>query len=137
MGQTQLQNSELTCSKDAHVNFIITIYVENCGYCAGVLEEPAAPPSSKNMMCRQPVLFLRVDILKDVAPTKRVFDAVQTTELTTTNSTEQSSSSEGNSSSSSHEIPRILWNSNVRDHIHKRPQPVLVVRLNLPNSMYS
>jgi hypothetical protein len=101
-------------------------------HCADALEEPAAPHSR-----RQLVLYPKFDILKDVTANKRVFDAVQTTELTTTISMEHSPSSEGNPSSSSQEIPRILWNSCDHCPIHKGPSPVLVVRLNLPYSMYA
>jgi hypothetical protein len=81
-------------------------------------------------MCRQLVLYLIFDILKDVTANKRVFEAVQTTERTTTNSTEHSPSS------SSQEIPHILWNSYDHYLIHKGPSHVPVVRLNLPYSIY-
>jgi len=105
--------------------------------CADVLVEPAATPSRRNMMCRQLVLYLILDILNDVTANKRVFDAVHTTELTTTNSMKHSPSSEGNPPSFSQEIPRILWNSYDHYFIHKDPSPVPVVGLNLPYSMYS
>ena len=88
-------------------------------------------------MCRQLALYLIADNLNDVTANKRIFVAVQTTELTTTNSMEHSPSSEGNPSSSSQEIPRILRNSYDHYLIYKDPPPVPVVRLNLPYSMYS
>ena len=105
-------------------------------HCADVLEEPAAPPSRRNVMCRQLVHYLIFNILNDVTANKRVFDAVQTTELTTTNSMEHSPSSEVNPSSSSQEIPRILWNSYDHCLIQKGPLsvPVLTVIPRVPET---